>query len=300
MRVTVILNQQAGAEVRANADFTPGQLSEAFSKVGLAAHVRVVPPEVLVDTVRTVVAERAEAIVVGGGDGTIGAAAGVMADTHIPLGILPLGTLNHFAKDLKIPADWRAAVTTISEQTIQAVDLAEVNGRIFINNCSLGAYPEAVRRREALRLLRGLKKWTAMAIASLQVMRRLRRLRVTIEHHGQTYARRTPFVLVANNRYSGNLFSRSLRERIDEGELWVYTTPVHRVFPLLRMILQSFAHRLEEASDLESWAAQEILLSTPHGPLPVALDGEIVKVNEPLRFQIRPRALRVFVPGAGA
>jgi diacylglycerol kinase family enzyme len=298
MKATVILNQQAGSVLAGGSDCGPGPLSVAFSRVGIDATVQVLPPAEIEQAARRAADTGPDALVVGGGDGTISSVAGVLADTPLPLGILPLGTLNHFAKDLGIPSDWRRAVTAISEGNLRAVDLAEVNGRIFINNCSLGAYPDAVRRREALRELHGFRKWTAMAVASLQVMRRLRRLRVSIEQDGRTSVRRTPFVLIANNRYAGNLFARNLRTRLDAGELWVYTTHLYRIFPLLRLMLYSLTHSLDDADELEAWPTRELTLSSALGPLPVAADGEVLKPQSPLRFRIRPRALRVFVPAA--
>jgi diacylglycerol kinase family enzyme len=300
MTATVILNQRAGALLADTGEFGPGRLSRAFSQVGIEATVRVASGPEIVDAVRQAVAATPDAVVVGGGDGTLGAIAGVVAASPVPLGVLPLGTLNHFAKDLGIPADWKMAIATIAEQNLRTVDLAEVNGKIFINNCSLGAYPEAVRRREALRQLHGLKKWTAMALASLQVVRRLRRMRLTIVRDGQTVTRRAPFVLIANNRYSGNLFARSLRPRLNGGELWGYSTHVHRIFPLLRLMLQSLTRSMEQAEELEAWPAREMTIWSRGGPIPVAADGEVLDLEAPLRFRIRPGALWVFGPSPAA
>jgi diacylglycerol kinase family enzyme len=76
----------------------------------------------------------------------------------------------------------------------------------------------------------------------------------------------------------------------------VYTTHLHRFLPLLRLMLYSLTHRMDEADDLEAWSADATTISGVHGPLPVAMDGEVVKLDNPLRFRTRPRALRVFAP----
>src|SRR5205085_3689399 len=103
----------------------------------------------------------------GGGDGTQSAIASRLAGTQLVHGVLPLGTLNHFAKDLGIPLQLDEAVRTLAEGRVLEVDVGEVNGRVFINNSSLGLYPEIVRERELQQMRLGKSKWRALASASL-------------------------------------------------------------------------------------------------------------------------------------
>ena len=100
-----------------------------------------------------------DVIVAGGGDGTIHTIAAVLAGTGVPLGILPLGTLNHFAKDLGIPMELHDAVDVVAAARGVNVDVGEVNGIVFINNSSIGVYPYMVLDRERLRRRRRLQKW---------------------------------------------------------------------------------------------------------------------------------------------
>src|SRR5690606_10208238 len=151
---------------------------------------------------RAIVAERPQALIVGGGDGSVSTAAQCLAGTGIALGVLPLGTLNHFARDLGLPLDWREAVEALAQAECRAIDVAEVNGRVFVNNCSIGAYAEAVRKRDALRSMHGTGKWWAMALATLAVFRRLRRIRIRVTAGGVARPLRTPFVVVSNNQYT--------------------------------------------------------------------------------------------------
>src|SRR3954464_9990148 len=137
-------------------------------------------------------AQRVDRVVVAaGGDGTISAVAAALAGTNKTLGVLPIGTLNHFAKDLNIPLDLEGAVRTIIEGETTPVDLGEVNGRVFINNSSLGLYPHIVSRREAQqqRLARG--KWTAFFWATIQALRRFPFLDLRVEFEGRQIFRRT-------------------------------------------------------------------------------------------------------------
>jgi diacylglycerol kinase family enzyme len=171
-----------------------------------------------------------------------------------------------------------------------------VNGQIFINNCSIGSYAEAVRRRDALRAERGHGKWRAMVLASWSVFRELRRLRLQIETPDRALTLRTPFVLVANNRYTGHVLATSLRPRLDEGRLWIYTTRAHRHAALIRLMWQTLTRRVDEADELEVHSLGEVTINSLRASIPVAADGEVIDVSLPLRFRIRPGALRVLAP----
>jgi len=133
----------------------------------------------------------------------------------------------------------------------------------------------------------------------LRTFVRLRRLRLRIAVDGQpARAVRAPFVFVANNRYSGHLLSPNLRPTLDGGQLWVYTAHAHRHLTIVRMFFQSLLRRIDAADALEAQAGTEVVIEHPAGPLAAAVDGELVQLESPLRFRIRPRALRVLLPRA--
>ena len=155
-------------------------------------------------------------IVAGGGDGTINTVASHVIGAGKILGVLPLGTLNHFARDLKIPADLElAAQAIISGRTIK-VDVGEVNGRIFLNNSSLGLYPTIVREREKKQRL-GAGKWPAFVWAAVAALRRYPFLDVRLTADGKEFRRRTPFVFIGNNEYLMERFNIGGRECLDKG-----------------------------------------------------------------------------------
>ena len=158
---------------------------------------------------------------VGGGDGTVGTVAGVMAGTGVPLGILPLGTLNHFAKDLGLPLDVVGAARLIAAAVTRDVDVAEVNGRVFVNNSSVGIYPLMVTDRDLRRRRHGLGKWLAMSLAFVRMLWRFPRRRLRLRAEGWTTPYRTPCLFVGNNEYSMELLSLGQRRRLDGGELWL-------------------------------------------------------------------------------
>lgn len=297
MPAILILNHAAGSVNGDRAAVSPDEIVAAFLQAGRPVSLRLAEPAQLQAALETAVAARPAAIFVGGGDGTMSTAASVLAGTGLPLGPVPLGTLNHFARDLGLPAAWQDAVPLLASATPRAVDVGEVNGRVFVNNCSLGSYPEAVRQRDRLRRQAGHGKWRAMALASFRVFRRLRRLRLRIETPDTTLDLRTPFVFVGNNRYTGNLLAANLRPRLDEAQLCLYTTRARRHFTLLRLVWQSLLRSIDTVDALEIHPLKAATISSPTGqPIPVALDGEVVELAAPLRFHIRPRALRVLAP----
>jgi diacylglycerol kinase family enzyme len=192
----VLLNPRAGA-----AAHDPQRVREALQTAGWAAELRVVPERELHAAALSAVSDHAPIVVAAGGDGTVSAVASTLIDCQTRLGILPLGTLNHFAKDLRIPMDLPSAVQVLADGRMRQVDVAEVNGRAFINNCSIGLYPHLVTRRDRQRQRLGRNKWVATGIALLSVLGKYPLVRVLIDAPGQSLRSRTPIVFVGNNRY---------------------------------------------------------------------------------------------------
>jgi len=242
-------------------------------------------------------AESSERIVVAaGGDGTISAVAGALAGTDKVLGVLPVGTLNHFAKDLGIPLDLETAVRTIQEGAVADVDVGEVNGRIFINNSSLGIYPQIVSRREAQqqRLARG--KWPAFFWATIQALRRFPFLDLRITFEGQQLFRRTSFLFVGNNEYEIAGFNLGSRTCINAGKLGLYLSHRTGRFGLFRLAFHALFGRVDQAKDFDAFLVTEARIETRKSRLLVALDGEVERMETPLQYRIRPAALHVLVP----
>jgi diacylglycerol kinase family enzyme len=295
MKAIVVFNGGAGSVVGPDATVSAEGLRNAFAAAGVDATVQAASGRELAAAFRAAVERRPDAIFAGGGDGTISTAASHLVDTGIPLGVLPLGTLNHFARDLGVPAKWRDAIPALAAAPVRAVDVAEVNGRIFINNCSLGSYAEAVRRRDRLRRQHGHGKWRAMAVATWGVFRELRRLRFDVNTPDDRFAVRSPVLIVANNRYAGRVLDSSLRPRLDEGRIWIYTTRARNHGAILRLFLQTLTRPFHHADELDLRSGIEATVEV-RSPLPVAADGELLDVKPPLRFRSRPGALHVLAP----
>ena len=267
-----------------------------FAEGGIEADVRVVTEGDLLPTLGEMLARKPDAVVVAGGDGTINAVASRLAGTGIPIGVLPMGTYNHFAKDLGLPLETTGAIRLIKAQRPKAVDIGEVNGRIFINNSSIGAYTHIVEEREQTLKKFSLPKRFANFVAFIKVLKRWPLINVKIEIGGDKIVRTTPFVFVGNNEYTMNLFKVSLRSCLDRGALWVYTVKTTSFFGLLRLFWRSIINRLEQSRNFESYAAKEFTVVPHRKHVRVALDGEVVRMDAPLHYRIRPRDLLVFAP----
>ena len=236
-----------------------------------------------------------EVIVAAGGDGTVNSVAAAVIDSGKILGVLPLGTLNHFARDLGIPFDLEAAARTIVDgQTIE-VDVAEVNNRIFLNNSSLGLYPMIVRGREKIQRL-GYRKWPAFFWSTIQALRRYPFLDVRLRANDELIDRTTPFVFIGNNEYAMDLLNIGVRDRLDKGVLSIYITHRTSRLRLIGLALRAVFGRLRNDRDFLALRSNEVAIHTHHKQLRVAFDGEIEVMETPLQYRIRGRALRVIVP----
>lgn len=272
------------------------KLSDVFDASGLAVDISVARTgEEVGELARTAAQDKWSTIVAGGGDGTINTVASAIVDTDKVLGVLPLGTLNHFARDLKLPRDLEGAVRVIVSGHVLTVDVGEVNGRTFLNNSSLGLYPILVRERKKQERL-GSGKWPAFVWAAVAAMRRYPFLDIRLSAEGKEFHRRTPFVIVGNNQYAMEAFNVGLRERLNRGQLSVYMTHRTGRWGLVRLALRALFGRLPEDEDFLELSATEVKIETRHKRVRVAFDGEVDVMEGPLHYRIRPGALRVIVP----
>lgn len=240
--------------------------------------------------------DRGAAIVVGGGgDGTINAVAQAVIGTEASLGVLPLGTLNHFAKDLGIPLALEDAVRNLFTGRPAAIDTGEVNGRPFLNNSSLGLYPRIVRLREREQR-KGVRKWIAFAKALAYVLRRPRSLYLRLQIDDQhARPRRTPFVFIGNNRYDIAGLSIGKRAGLTDGKIWICQAPDASPWALLRLTLRALAGWLRD-TDLEAVEAREVWIHLHHPSTDVSADGEVMRLDAPFHYRTRPGVLKVIVP----
>jgi len=304
LKASVLLNAAAGSVDSKETAELVARVTAAFRAAGADALVCAVDPAGMPAAVERAARSEADVVVMGGGDGTLNCGATVLARADPqpkPMGILPLGTLNHFAKDLGIPMDLDGAVGVIVAGRERTVDLGEVNGLLFLNNSSIGIYAEVVGEREQIRHHGIVSKWLAMVRAGIDQLRRFPMVTVTLSLPGRTLRVTSPLVFVGNNRYEMKLLKVGRRPHLDRGELYLYVCRDQSRLGFLGLGLRALVGRLEPEKDFESVGLPCVEAGTRwRRRLRVALDGEVRRLVTPLRYRIRPRALRVLAPPAEA
>jgi diacylglycerol kinase family enzyme len=292
-RVAVIINSSAGS---AGSDSQSDVIRQGFSDAGIDAKMFTVGPgKDLEKLAAEVVQSDFEFIIAAGGDGTISGVANQLIGTSKTLGVLPLGTLNHFSKDLQIPQDLPEAVRVIADGIVLEVDVGEVNGRYFINNSSIGLYPRIVRKRKQQEHL-GRGKWWAAAWAAWRFMWVSPFLKVKLELEKNELRRKTPFVFVGNNEYEMDLYNIGRRLRLDNGQLSVYLLHRSGRMGLFLLVVRTLFGMLRQAKDFEEFRTRSLTIETRRKRMLVAYDGEVGVMETPLEYRIHPSGLRVLVP----
>jgi len=292
--ISVIINERSGAAAEPDAG---REIQSLFEKHGTRVRLeRVRQPGDLTARARHA-ASRHDVLVAAGGDGTVSAIAAVAVATGAPLGVLPMGTLNHFAKDVGLPLDLDGAVKVITDRHVRRLDVGDVNDRVFINNSSVGLYPRMVWEREAEQR-RGRRKWTAFAIAVLKTWGDYRTIAARLDADGSTTVVRTPFIFVGNNQYTAEGFQLGGRSRLDGGRLSIFVAPDCGRFEMLSLPVRAISGRLRSDSvPFVGFQAETVTVEVMQRRASVALDGEVVMMSPPLVYRVRPGALQTLVPG---
>jgi diacylglycerol kinase family enzyme len=294
--VEVIINSVSGPDGNEDAR---RRLADIFDGSGIQARISLARTgEDVLAHARRAVEGNAQTIVAGGGDGTINAIASLVAGSNKTLGVVPLGTLNHFAKDLGIPLDLEGAARTIIAGHSIRIDVGEVNERIFVNNSSLGLYPSIVRKREMVQRL-GYGKWPAFVWAAFAVLRRYPFLNVRLIVNSGEFQTQTPFVFIGNNVYEMESFNIGTRARLNGGTLSLYVSHRTGRLGLLRLAFRAFFRRMKEADDFIAMTTTAISVETRRPLVRVSTDGEVTMMRSPLHYRVRPGSLRVLVPEDG-
>jgi diacylglycerol kinase family enzyme len=295
MTVSVLLNRDGGA-LAADPKLAD-RVGEALKSAGLDVEVELLSGGDCAVRCRAIAERKDPLLVVGGGDGTISAAASALAGTETLLAILPLGTLNHFARDLGIPTDLDEAARLIAAGKDRRVDIGEMSGRVFINNSAIGLYPLMVVDRDLQRKRLGRSKRVAMIVASLRTLIRFNHHRLTLTVNEERTGRvDTPLLFVGNNDYRVDIGAPGQRERLDGGELCVLVLRKKTRGGLIAASIRAFFGRSRPDDMVRLDGVERLRVSAPRPRLAASLDGEVVRAEPPLDYQIRKRALRVIAP----
>lgn len=290
VKAQILINRGGGSVGEAPA------IEQALDAAGIDCDVRLLDGHELHEAAKKAVADGSELVVAGGGDGTVSCVAGAVAGSETKLGILPLGTLNHFARDLGIPLDIGEAAKLIATGRIRHVDVAEVNGRVFINNSAIGVYPLMVSDRDSQQERLGRTKRMAMAVAAARTLIRYSSRRLTLTINDRKAQVDTPLLFVGNNDYRLEMPGTGTRERLDAGELSVIVLRRKSRWGFFATLVRSLAgiERSMDIVQLEDVATLRV--GSSRSSLTISLDGETARMEPPLNYRIRPRALKVIAP----
>lgn len=293
-RITVLLNRGGGA---VSADpRTADKVAEALTKAGVDPEIELVSGGDCAVRCRAIAERGDELLIVGGGDGTVSAAASALIGTDTLLGILPLGTLNHFARDLGIPLRLDEAAALIVQRTEHRVDVGEMNDHVFINNSAIGLYPLMVVDRDLQRRRLGRSKRLAMVVASLRTLARFNHQRLTLTVNDQKARVDTPLLFVGNNDYRLDLGAPGKRDSIEEGELSVFVMRKKTRSGFVAASIRALFGRARPDDLVRLEYVERLRVGSGRSILAVSLDGEVVRAAPPLDYKIRKQALRVIAP----
>jgi len=290
----VLLNRDGGA-VRADPQIAE-KVGQALAAAGLAAEIELVAGGECAIRCKAVAERGDPLLIVGGGDGTIGAAASALVGSRTKLGILPLGTLNHFARDLGLPANVAEAAAIIAAGHERRVDVAEMNGQIFINNSAVGLYPLMIVDRDLQRKRLGRSKRLAMVVAAVRTLARFGHQRLILTVNDERERVDTPLLFVGNNAYRIDIGAPGRRESLEDGELSVMVMRKKTRRGFIAATIRSLFNRTRPDDMERIGHVERLRVSSRRTQLTVSLDGEVVSAAPPLDYKICKRALRVIVP----
>ena len=292
----VIINTKAGT----SSDWDPEnlrasvaeKLSEGFSRV----HTVCVEPEDFTSALENAIEEAPDAIIVGGGDGSVRSAAGLLVDTDIALGVLPLGTLNRLARDLRMPLEVDEAAAVLAAAPIEAMDTAELNGEIFLCNSLIGLPLQVADRRRKLRGQTLLNRLSGYWSLLVDVLSTTQKITLELDDHREPKKVRAISIAVSNNRYEETPSLMMQKCSLQGGELAVYVARHDTGASLMLSVVRAMLGLWRNDPDVDEFRTKSMTIKPKGKKIRVSNDGEVEVVSGPLEYRVREKNLRVLLP----
>ncbi|MBW3097288.1 diacylglycerol/lipid kinase family protein [Pseudohoeflea coraliihabitans] len=297
MRVCVILNKDGGTLKSLDMEALTTDIEARFVAHGHEVDCRAVAGEDLMQALSDAFDNtEIEAVVAGGGDGTISAAAGLAWKAQKPLGILPAGTMNLYARALGMPLDLDAAVAALAAGTVGASDIATANGRPYLHQFAVGFHRRMIEERNQQPYETRLGKIKASVVAALDTIRRPPSLEVHINIDGVQHRERVSSLSVSNNPYGeGHL---PYADAVLSGELGIYYARPATVAANAKMLADITLGTWRNNPDIIEKRGREVVLTfTRRKRVHTVIDGELVDIKDPVTLRIHPGELPVILPG---
>jgi YegS/Rv2252/BmrU family lipid kinase len=287
-RVAVVYNTHAGTQnTQSDPDFSD-YICGLLQNYGIRADVFPSQPDELDTQLSHILNQAYDILLIGGGDGTISSVMQLVEDHPILLGILPLGTLNHFARDLGIPSELEDAIHQLSHAQIRSVDLGCINGRLFINNVSMGIYPYAVILRDRYQKKYGIRKGAAFILSLVRIIRYMQRMKIKILLDGKWVQLHSSLVFIGNNKYEMTPLRLGSRKQLDGGILHLVIAQEHTWWRLLLIGLRAIVSQNKREPELQFYEMNTVQLDTNTSRVVIGMDGEVYILETPLDIQMKP------------
>ena len=300
MQTRILINRGASQLTHYKSEELEKLLQTNCQKYFPNASHAVLLPDQLQEQLQRCQAENVERVIIGGGDGTVNAAAHCLSGTSIQLGVIPLGTFNLFARSLSIPVGLEAGLQALASAQPLAMDIGWINQQMFLNKATIGLHPESIQQRKQLqanlKMRHRLAKRLMAKWAVLKTLFGSRDLQVTITTSDLEKQIETPFVVIANNRFETCLQNLFYREQLDTGHLFVlYADKIKRWELLVTGLRILFGRGFRQTPEVHSIDTQEVSICAKR-QIAVAIDGELHHLQSPLHCKILPQALWVLKP----
>ncbi|ENW03207.1 diacylglycerol/lipid kinase family protein [Acinetobacter beijerinckii] len=299
--LSIIYNQKSGFHA-AQQDEVYEKLMTFWTKYGFEIQVFELNQNVSFDEMMDTVlirhqdAQSRGVVVAAGGDGTLNAVAKKLMHTDIPMGIIPLGTFNYVARVLDIPIDIFQAAEVIATGAYRHVHVATINDHIYLNNASLGLYPLFIKKRELYNQRFGRFPLHAYTSGLDVLLREHKSLKLSINVDGQKYPVATPLIFFGNNQLQLCDMKLRIAECAANGKLAGVVVAKSDRLSLMKMLWKLIQGKIDQASDVYSFCAEQIQVDCKKKKLTVAVDGELIELQPPLKFAVKKSALKVMVP----
>ena len=295
-QLTVVLNREAGTLVSLGPEQVEAGLREIFTSMGCGVEILSVPGAKVEETLRQALQSEAEAVIVGGGDGTVASAATIFAGQDKPLGILPLGTFNLAARDVSMPMDWEEAAAQLVTAPVIEADLLDVEGKLYFCVVVLGFYPALVMGQEEYHG-NWLVKTVRTMIDAIRNVTTFPPLNLHLSQNGSTVNHRSRMALIANNDYEDMFGIIPARSSLDAGYFTVYISKHRTRLGMLKSALAWLLGRWKQDREIVSLRATRMEIDVKRKRrLAVMMAGEVDQVTLPFKVILRPKALRIICP----
>jgi diacylglycerol kinase family enzyme len=292
MKTYAVVNLRAGTALGLSPEAMREAISAPFVAQGHTTSVDCLPPEQIEDAIEKALSGNIDALIIGGGDGTIRSAARHLMGSNTALGILPLGTMNRLAKDLAIPLTLPQAAEFLSTAQPMHIDVAKVNGSIFLCNSLMGATLRFSVGRARLRGRPATERLPKYFGLIRDILSSRGKISIAVDNGRELLRIRALSVAVTNNGYDEST-PWLRRPQLDRGKLTMYVSKHHSGWGLARAVARAMLGRWDGDPEMAKLTGTQFVIYSPSSRKRLANDGEISKFDTPLRYEIVPRALRV-------